>query len=138
MPYPHKYNRRLNLSCSSSQVFPEPKLSLSWYSEPYYAHHTEDMTTTMIRRGLLYDVSVTTIMASSLPHQTVFSCSMEIPGTILYLNKKTMYNPSSRDRATASKVSSGSSFFSQSFAALSGCVIWLVYRISYWNNANTQ
>ena len=34
-----------------------------------------------IKRGLMYDVIVTTMLTSSLPHQTVFSCSMEIPGT---------------------------------------------------------
>ena len=95
----------LNLSCSASQVFPEPELSLTWYSEPYYDHHTVDMTTTTVRRGLLYDVSVTTMLSSSLSHQTVFSCSLEIPGTQFSLNKKTMYSPVNKDIARASQVS---------------------------------
>ena len=49
------------------------------------------MTTTTVRRGLLYDVSVTAMLSSSLSHQTVFSCSMEIPGTQFSLKKDTMY-----------------------------------------------
>ena len=86
----------------------------------------------------MYDVSVTTIMASSLPKQTVFSCSMEIPGTMFYLNKKTMFNPGTKDRARASKVSSANSFFGQCYVGLTGWVIWIVYRISDWHKATTQ
>ena len=95
----------INLICSASQVYPEP---LTWYSKPYHAEYTGDVTTTTLRRGLLYDVSVTTILSSFLPHQTVFSCSMAIPGTQFSLNKKTMYNPGTKDRTRASTVGTAS------------------------------
>jgi hypothetical protein len=76
----------------------------------------------------MYDVSVTTIMASSLPQQTMFSYSMEIPGTMFYLNKKTMYKPGSRDRARASKVLSVCSSYAQSYAGLANWLVWVAYR----------
>ena len=60
-------------------------------------------------------------MAFSLPQQTVFSCSMEIHGTMFYLKKKTMYTQGTRARARdiarASRVPSASSSFDQSYAA---------------------
>ena len=115
-----------NLSCSASQVFPEPKLSLSWYSEPDYDHHMGDMTTTTVRRGLMYDVSVKTMLSSSLSHQTVFSCSMEIPGTQFSLNKKTMYSPDTRDIARASQVSDGNTSMLKCHALLLLLVLWEV------------
>ena len=81
-----------------------------------------DMTTTTVRRGLMYDVSVTSMLSSSMSHQTVFSCSMEIPGTQFSLNKKTMYSPNTRDIARASQVSDES-------ASISKCNTWLVWGL---------
>ena len=74
-------------------------------------------------------------MDNNSSEQKVFSSSMEIPGTMFYLNKKAMYNPGSRDRAKASKVSSGSSSFGQSFAGLTGWVFWIAYRRSDWHKS---
>ena len=55
----------LLLTLSLSQVFPEPHLSLSWFSEPDLSfpsyvdtERIEDITTTTVRRGMLYDVTV--------------------------------------------------------------------------------
>ena len=63
-----------------------------------------DSSTTTVRRGMMYDVSVHTRLAATLPHQTVFSCHMEIPGTQFSLVKKTMYNGDT-DVARARRVS---------------------------------
>ena len=63
-----------------------------------------DTSTTTVRRGMSYDVSVHTSLSSSLPHQTVFSCFMQIPGTQYSLVKKTMYN-GDNDIARARRVS---------------------------------
>ena len=49
-------------------------------------------TTTTVHRGITYDVTVNgAIPLSSLSLETVFSCSMEIPGTQFSLKKDTMY-----------------------------------------------
>ena len=54
--------------------------------------HSSDVTTTTVRRGLMYDVIVNTSMATSqLSLQTMFSCSMVIPGTPFSLKEDTMY-----------------------------------------------
>ena len=90
-----------------------------------------DVTTTTARRGLMYDVSVTTILSSSLPQQTVFSCSMEIPGTQFSLKKKTMYNPSKRDRARASTVATASEVQKKSQLRFGYLVLFVAY--STWN-----
>ena len=51
-----------------------------------------EMTTTTVHRGITYDVTVNGIIPlSSLSLETVFSCSMEIPGTQFSLKKETMY-----------------------------------------------
>ena len=50
------------------------------------------MTTTTVHRGITYDVTVSGVLPlSSLSLETMFSCSMEIPGTQFSLKKKTMY-----------------------------------------------
>ena len=51
-----------------------------------------ETTTTTVHRGITYDVKVNGIIPlSSLSLETVFSCSMEIPGTQFSLEKDTMY-----------------------------------------------
>jgi hypothetical protein len=51
-----------------------------------------ETTTTTVHRGITYDVTVNGIIPlSSLSLETVFSCSMEIPGTQFSLKKDTMY-----------------------------------------------
>ena len=51
-----------------------------------------DVTTTTVRRGLMYDVTVNTSLATALLSlQTVFSCTMLIPGTQFSLKEDTMY-----------------------------------------------
>ena len=61
------------------------------------SHHVvrsrqSDVTTTTVRRGLMYDVSVNTSLATALLSlQTVFSCTMTIPGTQFSLKEDTMY-----------------------------------------------
>ena len=51
-----------------------------------------ETTTTTVHRGITYDVTVNGIIPlSSLSLETVFSCSMEIPGTQFSLKKETMY-----------------------------------------------
>ena len=97
----------IGVSCSTAQVYPEPALSLTWHSEPTQDHAMADMTTTTARRGMLYDVAVEAMLSSSLSPQTVFSCSMQIPGTQFSLTKKTMYSRGTVDIARASKVSGG-------------------------------
>ena len=101
---------KVSVVCSVKQVFPEPRLSLTSYSEPEYdwtgsvKGAAADTSTTTVRRGMMYDVSVTSVLASSVPHQTVFSCWMEIPGTQFSLVKKTMYSADT-DIARARRVS---------------------------------
>ena len=97
-------NGKLNLSCSVSQVFPEPELVLSSHSEPYSSESNEVSTFT-VRRGLMYDITVTSLLPSTLAHQTVFSCSMNIPNTQFSLNRKTMYSPVIKDLARISQIS---------------------------------
>ena len=97
----------ISVSCSTAQVYPEPTLSLTWHSEPTQDHAMVDMTTTTARRGMLYDVAVEAMLSSSLSPQTVFSCSMQIPGTQFSLTKKTMYSLGTLDIVRASKVSGG-------------------------------
>ena len=64
-----------------------------------------ETTTTTVHRGITYDVTVNgMIPLSSLSLETVFSCSMEIPGTQFSLKKDTMYmhtNIRMRDRQVA-------------------------------------
>ena len=51
-----------------------------------------DATTTTIKRGLMYDVVVnSTVKASTLSLQTMFSCRMEIPGTQYSLKEEMMF-----------------------------------------------
>ena len=51
-----------------------------------------DVTTTTVRRGLMYDVTVNTSLSTALLSlQTVFSCTMLIPGTQFSLKEDTMY-----------------------------------------------
>ena len=51
-----------------------------------------EATTTTIKRGLMYDVVVnSTVKATSLSLQTVFSCRMEIPGTQYSLKEEMMF-----------------------------------------------
>ena len=103
---------KVSVVCSVKQVFPEPRLSLTSYSEPEYdwtgsgsvKGAAADTSTTTVRRGMMYDVSVTSVLAPSVPHQTVFSCWMEIPGTQYSLVKKTMYSADT-DIARARRVS---------------------------------
>ena len=95
---------QLNLSCSVSQVFPEPQLHLSWHSEPHSSESSEVSTVT-VRRGLMFDITVISLLPATLAHQTVFSCSSIIPNTQFSLNRKTMYSPVIRDMARVSKVS---------------------------------
>ena len=84
--------------------------TLTSYSEPEYdwtgsvKGAAADTSTTTVRRGMMYDVSVTSVLAPSVPHQTVFSCWMEIPGTQYSLVKKTMYSADT-DIARARRVS---------------------------------
>jgi len=107
----------VNLSCSVRQVFPEPKLGLSWYSEPdpdfpsyIDTSHIEDITTTTVRRGLLYDVTVHTLLpTSSLSQQTVFSCAMLIPGTQFSLKAETMFFPTRSLLTRASQIGGSTS-----------------------------
>ena len=96
----------LTVSCSVKQVYPEPSLSLSCYSEPRYQDSPAlgDTSTTTVRRGIMYDVSVRTSLSPSLSQQTVFSCFMMIPGTQYSLVKKTMYS-ADNDLARARRVS---------------------------------
>ena len=96
----------MTVSCSVKQVYPEPSLSLSCYSEPRYQDSPAlgDTSTTTVRRGIMYDVSVRTTLSSSLSQQTVFSCYMMIPGTQYSLVKKTMYS-AENDLARARRVS---------------------------------
>ena len=98
----------ISVTCSVRQVYPEPSLALSWYSEPSYhgdtARTTGDTSTTTVRRGMMYDVSVHSQLAPSLSQQTVFSCYMMIPGTQYSLVKKTMYS-ADNDLARARRVS---------------------------------
>ena len=98
----------ISVTCSVRQVYPEPSLALSWYSEPSYprdtARTTRDTSTTTVRRGMMYDVSVHSQLAPSLSQQTVFSCFMMIPGTEYSRVKKTMYNLDT-DLARARRVS---------------------------------
>ena len=100
----------ISVTCSVRQVYPEPSLALSWYSEPTYhgdtARTTGDTSTTTVRRGMMYDVSVHSQLAPSLSQQTVFSCFMMIPGTEYSRVKKTMYNLDT-DLARARRVSGG-------------------------------
>ena len=97
----------ISVSCSVKQVYPEPNLSLSCYSEPRYQDSPAlgDTSTTTVRRGIMYDVSVRTTLSSALSQQTVFSCFMMIPGTQYSLVKKTMYS-ADNDLARARRVSS--------------------------------
>ena len=100
----------ISVSCSVKQVYPEPSLSLSCYSEPRYEDTPAlgDTSTTTVRRGIMYDVSVRTTLSSALSQQTVFSCFMMIPGTQYSLVKKTMYS-ADNDLARARRVSSAHS-----------------------------
>jgi len=115
----------VNLSCSVRQVFPEPRLSLSWYSEPdpsfpsyIDTSHIEDITTTTVRRGLLYDVTVHTLLpTSSLSQQTVFTCAMLIPGTQFSLKAETMFFPTRSLLPRASHIAGGPSLQASSVLA---------------------
>ena len=58
----------------------------------FYRPTNADATTTTIKRGLMYDVVVnSTVMASTLSLQTMFSCRMEIPGTHFSLKEEMMF-----------------------------------------------
>jgi hypothetical protein len=59
---------------------------------PIFRSPKMETTTTTVHRGITYDVTVNgAIPLSSLSLETVFSCSMEIPGTQFSLKKDTMY-----------------------------------------------
>ena len=107
LTYSELHTGHLNLSCSVSQVFPEPQLHLSWHSESSLSESSEVSTIT-VRRGLMYDITVISLLPPTLAHETVFSCSMSIPNTQFSLKRKTMYSPVIRDLARISQVSGGS------------------------------
>lgn len=94
-------NNQVNLSCHVEEVFPEPELELDWHSDQkirqeirHNDKYSSDMTTTTIRRGFFYSVTVHTVLtAPSLSHQTIFSCYMAIPGTNYSLSEKTIFFP---------------------------------------------
>ena len=97
------------MTCSVKQVYPEPSLSLHCYSESDYRELQgedvpSDTSTTTVRRGMMYDVSVLATVSTNLPDQTIFSCFMEIPGTQYSLEKKTMFT-GDNDVARARRVS---------------------------------
>ena len=97
------------MTCSVEQVYPEPSLSLHCYSESDYRELQgedvpSDTSTTTVRRGMMYDVSVLATVSTNLPDQTIFSCFMEIPGTQYSLVKKTMFT-GDNDVARARRVS---------------------------------
>ena len=81
------------VQCRVQQVYPEPRLAISVYTEPWSRAAAPALTTTTLRRGLMYDVAVNTSLATAeLSLQTVFSCTMEIPGTQFSLKEDTMYS----------------------------------------------
>ena len=81
------------VQCRAQQVYPEPRLAISVYTEPWSRAAAPALTTTTLRRGLMYDVAVNTSLATAeLSLQTVFSCTMEIPGTQFFLKEDTMYS----------------------------------------------
>ena len=67
-----------------------------------------DVHTVTLRRGFQYFVMVHKLLEESvIPVETVFSCTMEIPGTTFSLNKQTMFYPgTARDRQRLSQVNS--------------------------------
>ena len=66
------------------------------------------MITTTLHRGFTYDVTVSgSLPLSSLSLETMFSCSMEIPGTMFARKKETMFMPVSY-RVRKSEISTGS------------------------------
>ena len=88
-------------------------------------------TTTTVHRGITYDVTVNGIIPlSSLSLETVFSCSMEIPGTQFSLKKNTMYmhkNSRMKDRI---QVARGSRCRGQGVGAV---IMFLGLVIGYLN-----
>jgi len=93
-------NNQVNLSCHVEEVFPEPQLELEWDygltggGNRSWDKYSSELTTTTIRKGYLYSVTVhTVLMAPVISHQTIFSCSMEIPGTSFSMDKKTVFFP---------------------------------------------
>lgn len=94
----------VNISCSALRVFPEPSLHLTWN----YGETGDELTKTTVRRGLEFDVTVHRLLPpTEIQAETVFSCSMEIPGTQFSLRKETMYFPG-HIQPRASLVSSAS------------------------------
>jgi len=93
-------NNQVNLSCQVEQVFPEPRLELDWDYDMvgegarHRDKYSSEMTTTTIRKGYLYSVTVhTVLMVPFNSYQTIFSCCMEIPGTSFSLDEKTIFFP---------------------------------------------
>ena len=77
-----------------------------------------ETTTTTVHRGITYDVTVNGVITlSSLSLGTVFSCSMEIPGTQFSLKKDTMYMPNTI-RMTDRQVAGGSRWCGQGVEAV--------------------
>jgi len=98
-------NSQVNLSCHVEKVFPEPKLELDWQTKKTMKidqtkesnKYSSDITTTTIRRGFTYSVTMhTVLMTPSLSHQTIFTCIMQIPGTNFSLTEKTIFFPGSQ------------------------------------------
>ena len=91
-----------------------------------------ETTTTTVHRGITYDVTVNGIIPlSSLSLETVFSCSMEIPGTHFSLKKETMYmhtNIRMKDR----QVAGGSRWCGQGVGAVIG-ILGFVVRYLDWS-----
>jgi hypothetical protein len=93
-----------------------------------------ETTTTTVHRGITYDVTVNEIIPlSSLSLETVFSCSMEIPGTQFSLRKDTMYmhtNIRMKDR----QVAGGSRFSGKGMGAVM-VILCLVIAYCDWRVA---
>ena len=89
-----------------------------------------ETTTTTVHRGITYDVTVNGIIPlSSLSLETVFSCSMEIPGTQFSLRKDTMYMHTNI-RMKDSQVAGGSRFSGQGVGEV---IVILGLVIAYWD-----
>ena len=64
------------------------------YLRNFAPDFSSEMTTTTIRKGYLYSVTVhTVLMVPFNSYQTIFSCCMEIPGTSFSLDEKTIFFP---------------------------------------------
>ena len=101
------------------------------YIMPIFRSPKMETTTTTVHRGITYESVNGVIPLSSLSLETVFSCSMEIPGTQFSLKKETMYmhtNIRMKDR----KVAGGSRACSQGVEAVI-VFLGLVIRYLDWS-----